>query len=140
MAAIKWCVFCALIAGCSSTTGIGLGDGAAATDLAGADFAGADFAGVDLTSVGAPDFSGSDLAGYSDVGGPCGGNISNPKQCLPGLVCVQALPDVGGTCANPDAGMCKANGETCASNADCCSQNCIMRGTMPFCCVPGGCP
>ncbi len=35
----------------------------------------------------------------SQAGGPCGGFITNPCQCAPGLVCaLSGIPDVGGTC------------------------------------------
>jgi hypothetical protein len=102
---------------------------------------GADFAGADFSAVGPRDFSGVDLLGYSDVGGSCGGNIGNARQCLPGLVCVHAgNPDAAGTCANPDAGACTPNSGACTQNGDCCSGNCILRTSPGFCCIPGGCP
>jgi hypothetical protein len=85
-------------------------DQARPSDLAGVDLAGSDLAApADLASpddlaVG-PDFAGVDLAGYSDVGGPCGGFTANPKMCLPGLVCVaNMIPDLPGTCERPDGG------------------------------------
>lgn len=77
------------------------GDSATAGDLAGTDDLA--LAAEDL-AVG-PDFAGADLAGYSDVGGPCGGFTANPKMCLPGLDCVaNKIPDLPGTCERPDGG------------------------------------
>ncbi len=110
--------------------------------IGGADLASSDLASSDLAVAGARDFAGVDLEGYSGAGGPCGGFTQFPKQCLPGLVCVNAqVPDAPGTCANPDAGMCKVNGDSCSTGGDCCSGNCILRGGNPgFCCEPGGCP
>jgi hypothetical protein len=119
------------VAGCGGTgTGGGVDQAGAVPDAAG-----------DLATVAPPDLVSADLVGYSDLGGPCGGNTSMPKQCLPGLVCVlNRIPDTGGTCEYPDAGACQPNSAACTKNSDCCSNNCILRGSPGFCCEPGGCP
>jgi hypothetical protein len=126
----------ALLVACGNTTGSG-GQG----DLLGVDLAGADFAGADLSAGGGVDLAITDLGGYSDVGGPCGGFTSNPKRCLPGLVCAMStIPDVPGTCERADGAACQPNGGGCIANGDCCSNNCILRSSPGYCCQPGGCP
>ncbi len=53
-------------------------------------------------------------------------------QCVPAQMCA---PDAG-----PSPFCCQSNGNSCEKNSDCCSDNCIMRGSPGFCCEPGGCP
>ncbi len=46
-------------------------------------------------------------------------------------------PDTG----SPDDGaVCVPLGGECSDHSQCCSDNCILRVTPGFCCVPGGCP
>jgi hypothetical protein len=46
------------------------------------------------------DLAGTDLIDYSSLGGPCGGFVKHPKECLPGLYCQPSrIRDVAGTCA-----------------------------------------
>jgi hypothetical protein len=134
----------ALLGACNHAPG-GNADQSAATDLSAAAASDLTTATVDQGSVivdlAVADLAITDFGNYSGVGGPCGGFTTHPFQCLPGLVCKpNHIPDIPGTCVNPDMGSCQANGSACSANAECCSGNCILR-TMPgFCCQPLGCP
>jgi hypothetical protein len=55
----------------------------------------------------------SDLA---TVGESCGGFVRDPKQCAQGLDCVfPRVPDVPGTCQDPDRNPCVAAGGSCVA-------------------------
>ncbi len=56
------------------------------------------------------------------------------------LSLLDASPGDGADGSAGDGGMCKANGQSCLSNQDCCSDNCILRLHPGVCCVQGGCP
>jgi len=71
-----------------------------------------------------------------------GGVHLQDGQSVGGLAEV-AVSCIQGTCQThrADAGSCQPLGGPCTASADCCSNNCIIRGTNPgYCCVPGGCP
>jgi hypothetical protein len=134
---------CAALVACSGT-GVSTGGGGGGADLTTPSMdleASADLASASADLAEPADLSTPDLAGYSGVGGPCGGFTTHPKQCLPGLVCVyHGVPDIPGMCEVPDGGACQPNGASCLRNSDCCSDNCILRLTPGYCCQPGGCP
>src|SRR5579884_189228 len=60
-------------------------------------------------------------------GSPC-----NQGTCCNGLMCL----------SNNTCGTCRASGQSCGTNSDCCNGNCIS-GTCATACpqsIPGGCP
>jgi hypothetical protein len=50
------------------------------------------------------------------LGESCGGFIANAAHCQPGLVCVYTgVPDLPGTCQNPNTNACVAAGGSCVA-------------------------
>ncbi len=57
----------------------------------------------------------------SEEGGPCGGNILNPRPvCADGLVCKQVLPDIVGVCVKPQTNCIPFFAPGCSQTSDCC--------------------
>jgi len=75
----------------------------------------------------------------SGPGGPCGGNILNPRvTCAPGLVCRQSNPDVTGVCVER-TGCIPLFQPGCTQTSDCCDP--CGNGRIAPCgvCIRGTC-
>ncbi len=89
-------------------------------------------------------------AGPSTVHCPDGSSLTVQNDSMNRILdCLPVAPavaqcNVENACPAGDAGpspsCCQPNGNICNTSADCCSGNCILRGSPGFCCESGGCP